>query len=228
MIVDFKKDVFPGGMAGVSSAPAYSSLFDDMPEVTLRRGERLYSGKSAGIYLVTKGMIKLYSLYNEKEMLEDYFHKGELVNCGVILGNPQDDLIAEALTSSTAVRKIPAHIFEEAVKHNAFLFRAVLTNLSDSLRRVRDRLRRLTLLNSKHRVIHFLADYVEQTGRRVGYEYVVKPVLTHQEMAWMAGTARQTVSTVLNELRNDRIIHFNRQYLIVRDLEALWGLSPIN
>ena len=101
----------------------------------------------------------------------------------------------------------------------------LLSNISASLGRTQERLRRLTLLSSQQRVIHFIAIHVKKAGRQVGYEYVLKPPLTHQEIGNIAGVGRQTVTTIMNELRRDNIIHFTRQYLIVRDMDKLFELS---
>ena len=79
----------------------------------------------------------------------------------------------------------------------------------------------MTLLDSRKRIIHFLLTHTKKAGRKVGFEYVVKPAITHKEIGTIAGTSRQTATTVLNELRSKGIIHFNRSYIIVRDLERL-------
>jgi len=47
--------------------------------------------------------------------------------------------------------------------------------------------------------------------------------MTHQEIANLTATSRQTVTTVLNDLRNKNILTFNRSRLLIRDLDRLWG-----
>ncbi|HHM21267.1 MAG TPA: helix-turn-helix domain-containing protein [Bacteroidetes bacterium] len=83
----------------------------------------------------------------------------------------------------------------------------------------------MTLLSSGKRIIHFLINHTEEAGRQVGYEYVIKPAITHKETGTIASTSRQTATTVLNELRTKGLIHFNRSYLIIRDLDALKKLA---
>ncbi len=50
---------------------------------------------------------------------------------------------------------------------------------------------------------------------------LVRRFLTHQEIANLTATSRQTVTTVLNELRSKNILTFNRRRLLVRDMELL-------
>ena len=79
----------------------------------------------------------------------------------------------------------------------------------------------MVLLSSNQRIIHFLIAYVADAGSRVGFEWVVRDFFTQHQIALLTNTARQTVSTLLNELRRKRIIHFTKKYLIIRELDVL-------
>ena len=43
----------------------------------------------------------------------------------------------------------------------------------------------------------------------------------HQEIALLTGAARQTVTTTLNELRDEGLIDFSRRELVVHQMEKL-------
>ena len=49
-------------------------------------------------------------------------------------------------------------------------------------------------------------ELMQKRGERVGFETVVRKFLTHQEIANITATSRQTVTTVLNDLRSRDII----------------------
>lgn len=204
-------------------ASCFEILFEKTPETILRRGETIFTDRGSHHYLwlVTKGMVKLYSYHDGREVLEDYYHPGEVVNCEALFGNERQNVAAEAISQPTAVKKIPIEAVRQAMRNNLALHGEVLANISASLARTKERLWRVTMLSSPQRVVHFLISHVKTAGRKVGYEWVVQPALTHQEMSLMAGTGRQTVTTVLNELKREGLVHFTRNYLIVRDLEAL-------
>jgi CRP/FNR family transcriptional regulator len=198
-------------------------LFEKMPAEALKRGDIIYWDHQLvkHVYLVTKGMVKVFSVHQEKEMLEDYFQAGEILNPSILLDAQTEGHTAIAITSGVEIRKLPLSLFNQAIQSNTHLYKEVLLNINASLQRAQARLHRITLLSAHERVLHFLTRYAQKSGRRVGFEYVIKPVLTHQEIGSIAGVGRQTVTTVLNELRRDGLIHFTRRYLIVRDLEAL-------
>ena len=48
----------------------------------------------------------------------------------------------------------------------------------------------------------FLLDNVWENGQKVGYEVMIPLNLTHQDMANLVATSRQTVTEVLSTLKN--------------------------
>ncbi|NRA51520.1 MAG: winged helix-turn-helix domain-containing protein, partial [Phaeodactylibacter sp.] len=45
--------------------------------------------------------------------------------------------------------------------------------------------------------------------------------LTQQDIANITGTSRQTVTSVMNDLRKSNLIYFNRRTILIRDLGKL-------
>ncbi|MBC7774004.1 MAG: Crp/Fnr family transcriptional regulator, partial [Phycisphaerae bacterium] len=83
------------------------------------------------------------------------------------------------------------------------------------------RLESLVFRDSRSRIVEFLVNIARSKGQRVGYEWVVRKPVTHQEIANLTATSRQTVTTTLNDLRYKKLLTFNRSRLLVRDLDKL-------
>jgi CRP-like cAMP-binding protein len=83
------------------------------------------------------------------------------------------------------------------------------------------RLESLVFRDSRSRIVEFLVNLSRSKGQRVGYEWVVRKPVTHQEIANLTATSRQTVTTTLNDLRYKKLLTFNRSRLLVRDLDKL-------
>lgn len=49
--------------------------------------------------------------------------------------------------------------------------------------------------------------------------------LTHQDMAAMIGSTRETVTAILSRFRDDRLIAFDHRHIVIRDREGLQRLS---
>jgi len=55
----------------------------------------------------------------------------------------------------------------------------------------------------------------------LNHEWLLKHELTHQDMANLTATSRQTVTIVLNELRENQLIKFDRKSILIHDIDAL-------
>jgi CRP/FNR family transcriptional regulator, cyclic AMP receptor protein len=84
-----------------------------------------------------------------------------------------------------------------------------------------NRLESLVFKDARSRVIEFLAEQGKKKGQTVGTETLVKRFMTHQDIANLTATSRQTVTTVLNDLREHNLINFSRNRLLIRDLAKL-------
>ena len=93
--------------------------------------------------------------------------------------------------------------------------------IGDRLRRVEDRLESLIFKDARTRIIDFIKDSASKRGRQVGFETLIKHSLTQQDIANLTGTSRQTVTSVLNELKKLNLIYFTRKSILVRDLAKL-------
>ena len=104
--------------------------------------------------------------------------------------------------------------------HNG-LYLFMMKVIGDRTIEMEKRLESLVFKDSRSRIIEFLLDLNEKRGQRVGYEWVVRKFMTHQEIANFTATSRQTVTTVLNELKSKNLLTFDRKRLLLRDIEKI-------
>ena len=79
----------------------------------------------------------------------------------------------------------------------------------------------LVFKDARSRIVEFLHDMAVEKGQKVGFEMMIKNHLTHKDIASLTGTSRQTVTTVMNELREQNLINFDRRRILIRDIEKL-------
>ena len=70
-------------------------------------------------------------------------------------------------------------------------------------------------------MIEFIRELAEEKGEGEGPDYNINHFLTHKDMADLIGTTRQTVTTLLNELKTEGIIDFSRRSIYVPNIRAL-------
>ena len=79
------------------------------------------------------------------------------------------------------------------------------------IRKAEGRLLSMVFKDASTRVREFLSSFVQEFGRRTEEGYEIKNYLTHDDIAKLTDTSRQTVSSALNELREQKLIEYNNE-----------------
>ena len=173
------------------------------------------------IYFIVEGRIKIGSIGEDgKEMTKAILSRGEVFGELSLIGQTNRNDQAVAL-EDTKICKISTDEMKSLIKDHSSLSMFFMKLMGSKVLEMEKRLESLVFKDSRSRIVEYLTELVNKRGQRIGYEWVVRNFITHQEIANLTATSRQTVTTVLNELRNDNIITFNRKRLLIRDLERL-------
>ncbi|HLV42340.1 MAG TPA: Crp/Fnr family transcriptional regulator [Brumimicrobium sp.] len=181
--------------------------------------------KMSHVYFVMQGRIKITKASDtEKEIIKrvlrsgDYF--GELAAIDADNNTIFNDS-AVVLAKDTVVLSIPTEVFKEVIETNSSLYQEVIKNVLSNHRRLNNRLDSVMLKNSRMRIVDFIKEMAEDIGKPVGYEMLVKHNLTHQQIANITGISRQKVTTILNEFKQEGLIHLERNSILVHDKKLL-------
>ncbi|MEL6986935.1 MAG: Crp/Fnr family transcriptional regulator [Bacteroidota bacterium] len=208
---------------GIFCPKKMGSSHDDHTQKTFKKGEYIYlpDEMSDRIFFLTEGRVKIGS-YGEsgKEITKAILSKGEVFGELSLIGEGKRRDFAYAMEETTACC-ITVDEMKSLLKDHNSLSMFLMKILGSRVLEMEQRLESLVFKDSRSRIIEFLVDLVNKRGQRVGYEWVVRKFITHQEIANLTATSRQTVTTVLNELRNKELLTFNRKRLLIRDKEAL-------
>ena len=174
------------------------------------------------LFLLLTGRIKLGTFAEDgREVIKEILQPQALFGDLALAGEMQRSEFAQALHDGATSLSINLQDFHALMQQNQRLVFACLQHLTNRLQRVEDRLAKLVLKDARERIIEFLVDTAGKEGRRVGYETLVQHHLTQQDIANLTGTSRQTVTSVMNDLRKSNLIYFNRKSILIRDLERL-------
>ena len=92
--------------------------------------------------------------------------------------------------------------------------------LGQRQRALDQRLIAATFKRSNIVVIEYLEELAYRTGVQVGLELMIPTMLPHKVIANLLGVSRQTVSSVLSDLKKRNLIYYNRNRLLIRDKEG--------
>ncbi len=191
--------------------------------VSFLKNEYIYlpHKKADQIYIVKEGRVKIGAHGNDgKEVIKKVAVMGEIFGEFSLIGQRLRKDYAIAMENTEVYTLTSEELQSLLIGHKAFSLH-VMHILGDRLMEMEERLESLVFKTSRGRIIDFLEKLVNRRGQRVGYEMLVRKFFTHQEIANLTATSRQTVTMVLNELRNKNILTFNRRRLLIRDMELL-------
>jgi CRP-like cAMP-binding protein len=174
------------------------------------------------LYILGKGRVKTGTFSADgREVIKEILQPETLFGDLALAGETKRSEFAQALHDEAEYLAIKVSDFQQLMQQNQRLVFACLQHLTHRLQRVEERLAKLVLKDARERIIEFLIETAGKEGRRVGYETLLKHHLTQQDIANLTGTSRQTVTSVLNDLRKSNLIYFNRNSILIRDIEKL-------
>ncbi len=174
------------------------------------------------IYFLKKGHVKISRISEDgKEIILDIIGPGEVF--GELLyteGTEDRNEIATAIGEVLICNMLRSDFEKMLRKYPELNFR-VTKEVGNRLRKVEERVTELVFKDVKKRIASFLVRYAEEFGMIKSGVITIKPPLSHQELGFLTGAARQTVTSTLNELRTQEIIDFDRKQITINDLSRL-------
>lgn len=173
------------------------------------------------IYLIEEGRVRIgHYLENGKEIVTSILTRGEIFGELAVAGEEKRRDFAQAM-AATRICPLTIHELKVLMVDNKELSFRILKLIGLRLMKVERRLELLVFKDARTRIIEFLKDAAAWKGKKVGFETMIPTSLTHKDIASLTGTSRQTVTTVLNELKEQNLINFDRRKILIRDLQKL-------
>ena len=175
------------------------------------------------IFLINEGRIKIGTYGEEgKEITKAIISPGEVFGELALISEGTRRDFAYTLEPTTLC-VLEKEDLQSMLRERSDLQLYFMRLIGNRTLQLEQRLENLMFKTSRTRIIEFLHELAATKGRAVGYEREVRNMLTHKEIADLTGTSRQTVNTVLNDLRRAEILTFNRKRMLVRDMDLLAG-----
>ena len=174
------------------------------------------------VYFVIEGVVKT-GTFNEdgKEVIKNILYPGEMFGELGLSGMTERPDFASSLKAPIEVLRIPVKILKDLINRNPEVGLRMIEKLGARITRSEKRLEQLVFDDARTRIIAFLHEQASKNGMKFGDETLVRHGFTHQDMANITGTSRQLVTIVLNELKKENLINFDRSSILIRDLDQL-------
>jgi len=212
---------FLGGFSGSSQ------FFDVTTRETSHPAETVLfvEGQSSqGVMLIVSGRVKLSTASADgRTIIVRIAGAGEVLGLGATVVGRPCELTAETL-EPTRIRIIPRGSFKQWLRAHPEMAFSVAQELAEEYNNTCQQLRSMAL---SHTATERLARTILQMVRNAGpgNEARVQFSMTHQQVAELIGSSRETVTRLLSGLRHKGLIDFEGSMLVVRDREALRALG---
>ena len=177
--------------------------------------------RATHIYMIVNGRVRIgHYLDDGKEVVTSILSTGEIFGELALAGEDERRDFAQAMDQVT-ICPLSLDDLKELMKENKELSFKLLKLVGLRLMKLERKLELLVFKDARTRIIEFLKDSASWKGKKVGFETMIPTKLTHKDIAALTGTSRQTVTTILNELKDKNLINFDRRKILIRDIDQL-------
>lgn len=163
------------------------------------------------LYLIKSGKVRLYRLTESgKELTVDILETGHVFGEIGTFTTGSENLYAVAWEDSVICR-IDRVQFEKIIRENPSISLKLLEIISSRLKEVEELLEYMAYSSTRKRLLFLLNKLTEKFGDKLSSssaeEWVALDIyITHQELASMMGSIRETVTALLNEFNAEGIV----------------------
>lgn len=174
------------------------------------------------IYMIAEGRVKIgHYLDDGKEVINTILGHGEIFGELALAGELKRTDFAQVMDDRTSICPLSLEDLKALMYENRELSFKMLKLIGLRLMKLERKIELLVFKDARTRIVEFLKDSAAWKGKKVGFETMIPTKLTHKDIAALTGTSRQTVTTILNELKDQNLINFDRKKILIRDLENL-------
>jgi len=189
--------------------------------VPLFKVKQLYPGESVNygngqfskVYFVITGKVKVTELDVENELVKDILNEGEIFGDLQLEGQPKNFEFGQALTENTIICSLNASDFMTILENCPQVAITYAKKISLKLKRLEDRYTDLMLHDVRSRLVRFIKDWAKIDGSAIDDKIILHNYLTHNDIAGIISTSRQTVSILFKEMKDSGLLFYNRKLI---------------
>jgi CRP-like cAMP-binding protein len=194
-------------------------------------GDAIYNEGEYGdaLYVLISGVVKLFRPYSgSKEATLRLLRPWDIFGHLAFAGEAKQRAYAEAVTGCK-VTKVPKIFMERAIRREPQAALKMMTLLELRLVQYEELVKCLLPRETEVRLANLLPILAQKFGERGEDDrsITIDLRLTHQDLAAMVASTRESVTKVLNELRNRGVVEIEGGRITLKDYAALEKLSRV-
>jgi CRP/FNR family transcriptional regulator, cyclic AMP receptor protein len=208
-------------------SPALADFSQIGRKINLLKGAKLFQedSPSNGVFVICTGQVKLSCTSKEgKTLILKIAVPGDVVGLGAVISGSKYEVTAETI-EPTEIKHISQSEFLSFIQHHGQASLHAAKALSEEYKTAFFDARRLALSGSAAgRLASILLEWARAASCGKP-ELRLTMALTHEELASLVGTSRETVTRMLGRFRKEKLIQIHGSSILVLAPERLEELS---
>ncbi len=190
-----------------------NELSSSMLQKEAKRGQVVYAkGGEKKVFLLVSGKVKISEINpSGDEMIKELVVAGELFGDILLSYEGPNYEYAEVISERAIYYAIGQDQLASLMRSNYSLTMNYMAKVSEKFKSLENRYINMVTKDVKARLIYCFKEWARKEGKKLGDKIIVKNSLTHNDLANMISTSRQTVTVILNELKEAGEINYNRR-----------------
>ena len=182
------------------------------------------------LYFIKEGYIRIGYIDEEgNEVIKEIIQQGELFGQFTLEKNNLNGEFAQAYKADVSLCAFNIEDFEKLLKRKPEIALKYTRQVGNKLRNVQNRLVNLLNKDVRARLLNFFWQLAQlNIGDDTAEGFCIPNYLTHEDIAHLVGSSRQTITTMINELATEKLITYNRQQICFPDVKKIQKLVNVS
>lgn len=205
---------------------------DSLQRIASITGEKSFPKKSIifhegdqgdTLYILKSGRVKISKITEDgREKTLTIMQPGDFFGEMAIFDDLPRSATAEVIDDTAMVYTVSKRDFERIILEHPSIALKIMRDLTRRIRQVNQQVEDLAFKDVHERVASTLCHLSKSEGRSMGGNKVlINLKMTHQDLANMVGSSRETVTRALNRLQDEGIISISHQQITINQPMAL-------
>ncbi len=188
-------------------------LCNSITQKEAKKGQVIYAkGGEKKVFILISGKVKISEINsNGNEMIKELLLPGDLFGDVMLNYEGPNYEYAEIVSERATYYTIGQEQLASMMRSNYALTMNYMSKVSEKFKSLENRYVNMVSKDVKSRLIYCFKEWARKEGRKLGDKIVAKNSLTHNDLANLISTSRQTVMVILNELKESGEISYNRK-----------------
>lgn len=213
-----KSQIYPSGLSSLFPEEAVKSWIEKGETILYKKGDIIIKPESLFdyTYLIIDGSAHIFHIHEDgKECVIGILSKGDFIQLFDIFTERDSRVIAKSL-SDMKISVVHKEEIRKIVRENSTLSMKLLSDFSLRLQEMVEILSQVAYGKVEERLL-FLFEKLADKDREEGGWLPISVSVTHQDLAGMVGSTRETVTLLINKLIQTGVVRLKDNIIWIKN-----------